>query len=204
MRPHLPAHIALACVFLLLLEASSAQLTATTQPWSKRSNGLQMTIYLDPIHGQQSKMPNFRVELRNSGENDYMLNMGVMLGNGKKQYPRAVILNLIDSHGKSRRFDLIEPTFIAGRVDLLIVPLAVGASFSIPVNLQKYWAAESSEFDYKFEPGKYYVEAQFTGTGASDPNHDMVGIGFMPYWEGTVVSNRLQFEVSGGRSGAGH
>ncbi len=56
-------------------------------------------------------------------------------------------------------------------------------------------AAESSEFDYKFEPGKYYVEAQLTGIGASNPNLDVAGIGFMPYWESTVVSNRLQFEV---------
>jgi hypothetical protein len=195
MRTHVSVHIALACAFLLLLEGSSAPLTATAQPSSNQSKGLQITIHLDQTHDQKSKTPSFRVEFLNSGDTDYMLNLGVMLGNGKKQYPRSVVLNLTDSRGKSRRFDLIEPTFVAGRVDLLIVPLAVGASFSVPVNLQKYWAAESSEFDYKFEPGQYYVEAQFTGTGASNPNRDMAGIGFMPYWEGTVVSNRLQFEV---------
>jgi hypothetical protein len=63
------------------------------------------------------------------------------------------------------------------------------------VNLHKYWVSASSEFDYKFEPGLYYVEAQFAGTDASNPNQDMAGIGLMPYWQGTVVSNRLQFEV---------
>ena len=195
MRRHVPVHIALACAVLLLLGGSSAPLTATPPPWSKKINGLQMTIHPDQTHDPQSKTPSFRVELRNSGENDYVLNLGVMLGNGKTQYPRAVVVILTDSRGTSRRLDLTEPTFVAGRIDPLVVPLAVGASFSIPVNLHKYWAAESSEFDPKFEPGKYYLEARFTGTGASDANKDLVGIGLMPYWEGTVVSNRLQFEV---------
>ena len=195
MRRHFSGPIALACASLLLLGGSFAPLTATAQPWGKQVNGLEMTIHLDQTHDQQSKTPHFRVELHNCGENDYVLNLGVMLGNGKKQYPRAVVLNITDSRGKARRFELIEPTFVAGRVDSLIVPLAVDASFSIPVNLPKYWAAASSEFDYKFEAGMYYVEAQLAGTGASNPNQDMAGIGFMPYWQGTVVSNRLQFEV---------
>jgi hypothetical protein len=62
---------------------------------------------------------------------------------------------------------LIEPGGIAGRVDALVVPLPAGSIVSMPVRLEKYWAAASMEFDYKVKPGTYYIEAQLTGTDAS-------------------------------------
>jgi hypothetical protein len=43
------------------------------------------------------------------------------------------------------------------------------------------------------KPGAYFVAAQFIGTNASDQNSNMVGVDFMPYWTGAVVSNRLRF-----------
>jgi hypothetical protein len=48
---------------------------------------------------------------------------------------------------------------------------------------------------YKLKAGTCYIEAQFTGTDAGDHNSDMVGVGLMPHWKGTVISNRLQFEA---------
>lgn len=121
----------------------------------------------------------------------------MMLANGKKQYPNAVVLTLTDAQGKSRRFDLREPWYIAGRLDPLILPIAAGAAFSIPVDLDKYSAAASKEFDYKLKPGNYSLEAQFTGKRVSQPeaNLDAKGIALMPYWTGKVTSNPLQFEV---------
>jgi hypothetical protein len=67
-----------------------------------------MAIRLDQAEGAQSKAPKFTVELRNAGENDLIFNLGMMLANGKKQYPNAVALTLTDAQGKSRRFDLRE------------------------------------------------------------------------------------------------
>jgi hypothetical protein len=66
------------------------------------------------------------------------------------------------------------------------------------VDLDKYWAAESKEFDYKLKPGTYSLEAQFTGKSVSqqEANLDVKGIALMPYWTGTVASNQLRFEVS--------
>ena len=147
--------------------------------------------------GVRSKTPDFRVELRNVGENDLVLNLGVMLANGKRPYPNAIILTLTDAQGKSRRLDLRDPSFISGRVDPLVVPLPVGAVFSIPVNLDRYWAVASAEFDYKPKPGSYALEAQFTGKGVSQQgaNLDLPGIALMPYWQGTVTSNLLRFDI---------
>ena len=183
---------------LLVLGGLSAALKPRAETWGEAVRGLQMTIYLDQAEGVPSRVPKFRVELRNAAQNDLVVNLGMMLANGKMQYPNAVVLVLKDAQGKSRRLDLREPWAIAGRVDPFVLPVPAGATFSILVDLDKYWAAESKEFDYKLKPGTYLLEAQFTGRGVSqqEANLDVKGIALMPYWTGTVASNQLRFEVS--------
>jgi hypothetical protein len=183
---------------LVLLGGSRAALKSSPQTRTETVGGLQMTIHLDQAEGGQSKAPKFTVELRDAGETDLILNLGVMLANGRKQYPRYVVLTLTDSQGKSRRLELKEPWFVAGRMGPLVVALPVGSTFSIPVDLEKYWAAASKEFDYKLKSGTYFLEAQFTARDFSqqEANLDMKGIALMPYWTGTVTSNRLQFEAN--------
>ncbi len=160
---------------------------------------LEMNVHLDATEVGQSKVPKFRVELRNAGRYDLILNLGIILANGRKQYPKDIVLIVTDSQGKARRFDLREPGAIAGRVDPLIVPLPVGSAFSIPVDLDKYWAAASNEFDYKLKPGTYLLEARFEGRGVKqeEANLDVKGIALMPYWTGSITSYPLRFEVSG-------
>jgi len=160
---------------------------------------LKMNVRLDAAVAGESKAPKFRVELQNAGQDDLILNLGITLANGRKQYPKDIVLLLTDSQGKARRFELREPAYIAGRVDPLIVPLPVGSTFSIPVDLEKYWAAASKEFEYKLKPGMYFLEAQFSGRGLtqSEANLDVKGLALMPYWTGSITSNRLQFEFSG-------
>jgi hypothetical protein len=145
-----------------------------------------------------SQAPKFRLELRNAGQNDLVVNLGMMLANGKRQYSNAVALTLTDAQGKSRRLDLRAPAMIAGRVDPFVVPIPVDATYSIPVNLDGYWPAASKEFHYKLKPGTYSLEAQFTGRSVSqqEANLDVKGIALMPYWTETVTSNQLRFEVS--------
>ncbi len=183
---------------LLLLGGLSAALKPSVKTLGEAVSGLQMTIYVDQAEGAPSKAPKFRVELRNAGQNDLVVNLGMMLANGKRQYPNAVALTLTDAQGKSRRLDLREPAMIAGRVDPFVVPIPVDATFSIPVNLDGYWPAASKEFDYKLKPGTYSLEAQFTGRSVSqqEANLDVKGIALMPYWTETVTSNQLRFEVS--------
>ena len=182
---------------LLLLGGLSAAPQPSPQVWGAAVSGLQMTISLDPAERGQSKSPKFRVELRNAGENDLILNLGIMLANGKRQYPLAVVLTLTDAQGTSRRLELREPPFVAGRVDPLVLPLPVGSAFSIPVDLDQYWPAASGEVDYKLRPGTYSLDAQLTGKGVShhDANLDLKGIALMPYWQGTITSNTLRVAV---------
>jgi hypothetical protein len=66
------------------------------------------------------------------------------------------------------------------------------------VDLGKYWAAPSKEFEYKFQRGTYSIQARYTGKAVSqqEANLDVKGIALMPYWTGTVTSNQLPFDVS--------
>jgi len=189
---------AILLVILLFLGGSSFALNLTPHNSDGTNRGLEMDVHLDPTNVSQSKVPKFRVELRNAGEDDLILNLGIMLANGSKQYPKDIILIITDSEGKSRRFDLREPGLIAGRLDPLIVPLPVGSTFSIPVDLDKYWPAASNEFEYKLKPGTYSLEAKFSGRAVTqqEANLDVKGIALMPYWIGTITSNRLRFEFS--------
>jgi hypothetical protein len=169
-------------------------------PQSDRVNReLKMNVRLDSDEVGEPKVPKFRVELQNAGEDDLILNLGLTLANGRKQYPKDIILILTDSQGKARRFDLRGPAHVAGRMDPLIVPLPVGSTFSIAVDLDKYWAAASKEFEYKLKPGTYFLEAQLSGRGLTqqEANLDVKGLALMPYWTGSITSNRLRFEVSG-------
>lgn len=58
--------------------------------WGRTVDGLQVRLSLDQAETRQSKSPKFRVELRNSGEKDLLLNLGVMTRNGEQQYPAAL------------------------------------------------------------------------------------------------------------------
>jgi hypothetical protein len=110
-------------ISFVLLCGSSAALKPSPPTGGEVISGLQMTIRLGHGEGVQSKPPTFIVELRNVGESDLILNLGVMLANGRKQYPNAVALTLTDAQGKSRRLDLREPAAVAGRLDPLDWPL---------------------------------------------------------------------------------
>src|SRR5262249_22021599 len=145
---------------------------------TKTEGTLQITISRVEVEHGISKAPRFRVELRSTGEDDQILNLGIMLANGRKQYPNAIVLIVTDAQGNSRRLELRGRGVIAGRMDPLIVPLPAGSSYYLPVDLDKYWAVASRELEYKLDPGKYSIVAQFTGTAVStkSANLDVKGI----------------------------
>ena len=167
--------------------------------WGRSVDGLQIRLSLDQAEAQQSKSPKFRVELRNSGEKDLLLNLGVMTRNGEQQYPAALSLIIVDAQGESRLLELKIPLQVrdAGR-ETLTLPLSVGATLSVPVDLDDYWAPTFKGF-YTLKPGTYSLAAQFNRMpfpkrifvvqAVGQRSFDMVN----PRDGGT--SNTLQFEV---------
>ena len=100
---------------------------------SDSANGLQ--IFLLTQEGKSVTKPKFRVELFNVGKEDLVLDLGMTAG---KQYPDAITLT--DAKGRSWELELMGPRGIAGRVDPMIVPLPVGAAYTILIDLRQYWS----------------------------------------------------------------
>jgi hypothetical protein len=172
-------------------------------------DGLQLAVSLSATT-QPFTVPLFRVELRNVGERDLLLNLGTVSITGQ-QYPTAVSLSLTDAHGDSQR--LQRKTFSVPNgpgTKPLLLPLPAGASFSFPVDLRDYWALGNKEFSPKLKPGTYSREAQFAGldsghlmpTAAELPPLDPTQMPFdMVYASVTGIptiptSNEIHFRVA--------
>ena len=146
-------------------------------------------IVEDSLRPATGKPPKFRVEMRNTGKDDLVLHLGIMLANGRKQYPEAITLIISDFEGESRTFQLCGPVGV--RVDPMVVPFPAGATLSLPIDVANYWPVSSEEFDYKLRGG-YSIEAKFTGENVPRATNMLLA----PNWVGVVTSNQLTFTVS--------
>ena len=136
----------------------------------------------------------FDISLQNVGTKDFVLNLGIMLANGRVMFPQAIRLVLISPDGRSRELEIPTPR-IAGRVDDFIVALRVGATYVLPVTLDEYWIAETGESDVKLKPGRHRISARFEGRGSAHANLDMAAMKLMNFWIGSVESGALQFDA---------
>jgi hypothetical protein len=146
---------------VLRMHISAAQ-KSNTKDWGKATDGLQMSIYHDQAEGR-SEFSKFRVEFRNTGRNDLLLNLGIMSRNKGQEYLNAVSLILEDGQGEPQWLEL-KRSFQASDAGytMLFLPLPVGATYSFPVDLDNYWAPTSNDFDAaRLKPGTYWLAAQF-------------------------------------------
>jgi hypothetical protein len=181
---------------LLVLAGVCAARNPRKQVSDEPVGGLQIPVFPDPDAGGNSKVPEFRVELRNVGESDMILDLGSMIG--KKQDPENIALTLFDSRGRSLHLaDLTQPMFVAGRVDPMFLPLPAGSRFSIAVDLAKYWPPMTDdEFEKPLAPGTYWLQAQLTvKRDSQERDEHEFGLPGMTYWSGSITSNRLRFDV---------
>lgn len=144
-----------------------------------------------------NEIPVFHVTLENAGDKDVMLNLGMMLANGKVLLPEAIHLILIDSAGKSRELHFFDRRYpgVAGRIDDYAVPLRVGSSYTLRLNLDNFWCPKTKEFRLNLKPGEYRVRSEFAGKSAQSVNGDMEGIKLMNFWQGTLQSDVTIFRI---------
>jgi hypothetical protein len=176
----------------LLLPAQSAD--QTEDQWGVTTQGLQMSLS-DTGQGKPGE-PEFQVAFRNVGQQDVVLNLGMMLANGKVLLPDKIRLKLTDAAGKTRELHFSDKRYpgVAGRVDDYLVPLRAGSVYSLRLPLDQFWSPSTQEFTLKLPPGKYQASAQFQGSGAATSNDDMPGIKLMNFWKGKLTSNDLTLE----------
>jgi RNA polymerase sigma factor (sigma-70 family) len=153
--------------------------------WGVPRDGLRLGLYSTKEKGDGAAR--LMVVFDNVGTDDLVINLGIMLGNGKRQVPMAVRLVFTDSEGKKHIIRRNEPR-IAGRVDPFVVPLPAGSRYSLITRDDLDGSID------RLPPGRYRVRAEFVGeaVGKKDVNVDTTGLALMPYWTGTIQSDECQ------------
>jgi hypothetical protein len=173
---------------------SQSLLDEMPHKWGQSVDGLRIGI------AAGSKAPSsgakFNIALQNTGHSDFVVNLGMMLANGKAMFPSAVRLALTDPAGNSHDLK-IGPIRVAGRVDDFMVAMPVGATYAFAVSLDQYSGEATREFGFlKLTPGRHQISASFDGNGAMAGNVDMKGVALLNFWKGTVRSSVVEFELT--------
>lgn len=174
-------------IILLLPVSSKGQFSDGLQ-WGATVDGLQMSVAVAEF--RKPDVSELRFIIRNTGEKDTILNLGIMLANGKIQLPDKIGFILTDAKGKTRKFNFFDEKYavIAGRVDDYIVPLRSGSSYELKIGSDKFYSTETHEIGSKLPLGKYQMTAQFEGDGAIV--RDLV----VNSWKGKLQSDTLTIE----------
>jgi hypothetical protein len=152
--------------------------------WGEPVNGLRLGLY--PTDRKGDGKVRLMAVLENVSTDDLTVNLGLMLGNGKKQLPTAVRLIFTSADGKKRILER-KVGAIAGRVDAFGVPLAAGCRYTIACNLAEYYD-DALLSGLALAPGRYRVTAEFVGKVPANTT----ALALMYYWSGTIESDRLQ------------
>jgi hypothetical protein len=153
---------------------------------------IRISIEVVPSH---SGMERVRAIVTNGGEVDQLVNVGVMLGNGKEMFPSRIVLECVAADGK--KFEMVrEPSHVSGRMDPLIVPLPAGASWTVVLPLRQMDVRELKG-TARIGPGTYRVSAVLTGKPVEKggTNSDTEGLATWRFWTGTVRSGEATVEV---------
>lgn len=188
---------AVALVVAAAPRGSSQSMFAATQAWGPSAQGLRMGISVSP--GDLSPAATeFDVALQNTGDSDFVVNLGHMLANGKWMFPAAIHLFLADPTGRMRELEFSDRRFpgVAGRVDDFLVGLRRGSTHAIRVSLDQYSSPATKEFQLKLGSGRHRISARFEGHGPGHLNIGSEGVASLIFWKGTVQSNVVEFDGS--------
>jgi hypothetical protein len=75
-------------------------------PAEARFEGPELVLERDDLLKAKDGFPGFRITLVNAGRQDLVLNIGMLVANGNKQYASAIELLLTDPKGKNGGFPL--------------------------------------------------------------------------------------------------
>jgi hypothetical protein len=132
----------------------------------------------------------YLASFRNGGEKPVFLVIGTTMANDKWLCPERIELLVTAPGGKTHRSTSrvgCNPSgVVAGRLDPFTIPLAAGATYSLPV------------LDLRGAPaGRYIVKARYTGVPVPlrSLSLDVQGLSLVHYWTGTVESNTITADI---------
>jgi len=146
---------------------------------------------------QQLDTQRFAVDLLNVGLQPLILHVGIMLANGREQFPNHIKLRLAGSNKRILHLQMKVPSAVVGRLDPMVVPLPVGVAYTVPIDLRDYFDPTQHVWSVHLSKGDYSLQAEYAGTPVSRQavNGDLQGIALMPYWTGHVQSETIRFAV---------
>ena len=172
------------------------------QAWGQSTNGLRLGISVSPSNLPQAAAE-FSLAFENTGDSDFVLNLGHMLANGKVMFPTAIRLIVTDPAGNTHELEFFDRRYpgVAGRVDAFTVPLRAGSTYVLRTSLNQYRDRAPRKVDLKLNSGRTRIAARFEGQGAQVGNSDMKGVALLNFWKGTVQSNVVEFDVPNPQAG---
>jgi hypothetical protein len=162
--------------------------------WGEAHDGLRIGV---SASGETT--PELRVALENVGDNDLVLNLGIMFANGRTQIPEMLRFTATGpGHGPARTLRFLTPP-VSGRLDPMVVPLPCGARYVLTCPLYRY-AVFGSEGDAGWgspglAPGSYELVAEYEGRAVEHTNSDTEGLALMPCWTGIIRSTAVKLTI---------
>jgi hypothetical protein len=181
-----------------LMPAAHAQDRSHDLSWGPLADGLRMSIARTRSSATATTV-HFRLAIENAGERNAVLNMGLMMANGKVLLPTALFLTITDSQTVGRELRFFSPSSttgpvirLTGKVDDYVVRLGPGATHTMTLDLGQYWAVATKQFPLKLSTGEHRVVARLVGRGTQ---YSKGGMALLKFWTGTLQSNELTFYV---------
>ena len=158
------------------------------------SDSAEVKITIRVSGTENTESLRLKVTFENVGDKDTVLNLGMMVGNGRHQLPDAIRLQITDANHDAREMAFIEPK-LGARVDPYLVPLRAGSAYTVTLKLKDYWCPAKKEFRFDLKPGRYSVRAAFSAREPDKLNGDVNGLKFMPFWVGKLESDFAEFQI---------
>jgi hypothetical protein len=184
-----------ACAVVGLSVCSAWAQSELNVSWGEASGGFRVGISASAV--KPGETPTFEVFLENAGTDDFVLNLGRMLANGKVMFPDAVRVALTRPDGSTCELQYFDRRYpgVAGRMDDFIVALRAGSRYTVRLPGDRLWCGETMTVLTALAPGRHHVVARFQGRGATARQLDMQGVALLNFWTGAVESTSAQFEV---------
>lgn len=141
-----------------------------------------------------NETPTFHVSIENVEDNDTIINLGMMLGNGLTLWPTAFRLFLIGPDEKSRELDYLTGP-VGGRVDDYLVPLRVGSTHTLRLSLNDFIYPEARNLRIDMKPGQYRIHAELTSNEIGHVNSGEKCIRLRRVWQGKLQSDAVEFRI---------
>ena len=137
------------------------------------------------------------VTFENAGPQDALLNLGLMVGNGRTMVPHAVRLVVRGATFGTCELEYADRrvTHVGGRLDDLVVGLPRSGRYTLRLPLRDFWCGARKQFPMRWPAARLHVFARFRGGPAVSVTLDMPGMRLMHFWRDTLESGVVSVRV---------